>query len=72
MSAIISKEELIQLDYSKLFLLDLLNDGEVAKYLNHNGFASKTVCPACCVDDFIHVEGCSQNKWLFREDITEE
>ena len=72
MSAVITKEELTQLGYSQLFLLDLLNDGEVATYLNNNGFASKTVCPECHVDDFTHVEGCSQNKWLFRAEPTEE
>lgn len=68
MSAVIKKEELIKLPYSQLFLLDLLNDGEVAKYLNHNGFASKTVCPDCHVDDFVHVEGCENNKWLVLDD----
>lgn len=72
MSAVITKEELTQLGYSQLFLLDLLNDGEVATYLNNNGFASKTVCPECHVDDFTHVEGCSQNKWLFRAESPEE
>lgn len=59
------KEELPYLPYPQLFLLDLLNDGEIATYLNHNGFANKTVCPNCMVDDFTHVEGCSQNRWLF-------
>lgn len=65
MSAAISEEKLTQLGYYELFLLDLLNDGEIATYLNNNGFANKTVCPECHVDDFTHVEGCSQNKWLY-------
>lgn len=68
MSAMLNKEDLPKMQYSQLFLLDLLNDGAIGHYLNHNGFPSKTVCPECHVDDFIHVEGCSQNKWLFPDE----
>lgn len=63
----IVKENLHHLPYPQLYLLDLLNDGQIAKYLNNNGFASKTVCPECCVDDFTHVEGCSHGQWIFPE-----
>lgn len=70
--SVLNKEELPHLPYSQLFLLDILNGGQIAQYLNHNGFASKTVCPSCHVDDFTHVEGCFQNKWIFpKEDSVE-
>ena len=47
--------------YAELNLLDVLCEGQIAAYLNENGFANKTVCPECAVDDFYHVEGCSRN-----------
>lgn len=48
------------LPYAQLNILDVLCEGEIAAYLNSEGFAHKTVCPECRVDDFCHVEGCSQ------------
>lgn len=60
MSQEIVKENLPHLPYAQLYLLDVLSYGEVAKYLNENGFCDKTVCPECHIDDFTHVEGCSQ------------
>ena len=42
---------------------DIESLGEVAKFLNESGKPSMTVCPVCKVDDFIHVEGCSLNRF---------
>ena len=64
-SQFLIKEELSSLPYTQLYLLDLINGGEIGNYLNHNGLSHKTVCPECHIDDFTHVEGCSQDEWIF-------
>ena len=48
------------LSYAQLYILDVISEGYIAKYLNEQSFANKTVCYECGVDDFCHVEGCSQ------------
>jgi hypothetical protein len=53
-------ENLPNLPYEQLYLLDALADGLITRYLNENGYANKTVCPECGVDDFCHVEGCTK------------
>lgn len=71
-SQFLVKEELSQLPYTQLYLLDLINDGQIATYLNQNGFSHKTVCPECRIDDFTHVQGCSHDKWIFPYEETDE
>jgi hypothetical protein len=56
--------------YFALAMTDSQTPGDdVLDWLNKNGFCSLTVCPACHVDDFGHVEGCLIAKAL---DATKE
>lgn len=45
-------------EYMKLYIEDYIDNGRTLKRLNDYN-PNATVCPECCVDDFVHVEGCS-------------
>lgn len=51
-------ENLPNLSYDELQLIDIITCFEVSKYLNANGYSSLTVCPECHIDDFTHIKGC--------------
>ena len=44
--------------YTTLGAMDQASEGSICAWLNANGCCNLTVCPACHVDDFVHVEGC--------------
>ena len=50
--------------YASLAQADLQEDGQIAAWLNANGFCNLTCCPRCHVDDFTHVEGCQMGDAL--------
>ena len=54
--------------YKQLELLDINEAYAVSKFLNENGYANLTVCPECCVDDFVHTESCKLGKLNIEED----
>jgi hypothetical protein len=49
--------------YLLLEELDINRAGDVSKFLNNNGYGNLSVCPECHVDDFVHVETCSLNRF---------
>ena len=44
--------------YTTLGAMDQASEGCICNWLNANGCCNVTVCPACHVEDFSHVEGC--------------
>jgi hypothetical protein len=44
--------------YTTLAAMDHNAEGSIRDWLNANGNCNVTVCPACHVEDFSHVEGC--------------
>ena len=44
--------------YMKLYIQDYVDNGRTLKQLNRTN-PNATVCPECCIDDFVHVEDCT-------------
>lgn len=53
--------------YFVLEEMDMDSGGEVVKYLN-TICPNLTVCPECRVDDFVHIQGCSMDRFNKKEE----
>lgn len=50
--------EQVQLDYLVLYEIEIDQYPALSPIFNRNEASHLTICPACGIDDFTHVEGC--------------